>query len=592
MLPLLRNVVRTVLTIGAGYVLVGKGALAEANPHPAARFLTIRTGLVAQQLAPGRWLPSAVTGPQVERFSFALQKGQFAAIGVRQLTGNVAVAVFGPSGQMAGLADRSGTGAEEVLTWTAGESGTYSAQVAMFEWDAPQARFEIALTAKENGGGSPAAIASQLFDAWHAKDYPGAALAVVQNGEIVLDRVGGLATLSPENPINRATRFELASVSKQFTGLAVAVLAERGLIDIDGDIRTYVPGVPDFGQKITIRHLLTHRSGLRDWDAGLGLAGRPIESGITQDDVLAFVSRQKSLNFPPGSQQNYSNTNYSLLAVAVEKALGKPFEQFLTDEIFAPLKMSAVSAASPNAPIDHMAQSFRGRFPAPYAASVKPISTVGASAVYASLDDMIAWIRAIRDRRAGGTSVAWARFLAPAKSPDTEDYAYGLWRNTRSGSPFLGHLGLAAGYRISFRYFTSRDLGVVYMTNDGNDAAYDRAKQIEDLFLGIPEKAFEPPDAEYTPAAAIDDAAQFSGRFGSDELQTAYDLVAQGKRLVARHRINGDIELTRVDGDAFTSSFPFMPDVRFRRNASGAVDAMIVSTESAQNIIFSRVPGY
>lgn len=560
------------------------------NRFPSARFLADHAEYETKELSSGVWISSAVTGPEVRRFSIRVAQGQFAAVSVKQLSGNLVVSVFDPRGKLVALEDRSGKGGREVADWVATDAGQYAVQVAMFEWDAPQARFEIALSALALAGQTPDDAAAQIFDVWHEDGYPGGALAIIDGGKIRLRRTAGQASLSPEQKIDSSTKFELASVSKQFTGLAVAKLIERGKIALDQDIRTHLPEMPDYGVPITIRHLLTHTSGLRDWDAGLGLAGRPIESGVTLPEILAFAVRQPALNFPPGAEQNYSNTNYSLLAEIVARTSGVPFERFLADEIFAPSGMSAVAVADPNSPVSHMAQSFQGRFPAPELRSGQPTSALGSSSVYASLDDMIAWVQTLRKTRAGGARGAWAQFLAPGGHSGEDTYDFGLWRGARQGVSYLRHLGLAAGYRISFRWFPERDLAIIYMTNDGDDATYGHAQRLEDLYLGHPPTDVIAPDAEYEPASSPPSKvlAQYAGKYTSDELNTAYEIAVTKTRLAARHPINGEIALNYESADTFSSSFPYMPTVTFRRNSAGAVDAMVVSTDSARNMVFRK----
>ncbi|MCW4036925.1 MAG: beta-lactamase family protein, partial [Candidatus Bathyarchaeota archaeon] len=179
----------------------------------------------------------------------------------------------------------------------------------------------------------------EIFSEWDRTDSPGSALAVLKDGEIVYKRGYGMANLEYGIPITPTTIFHVASVSKQFTAFAVALLAQEGKLSLDDDVRRYVPDLPDFGETITIRHLIHHISGLRDQWELLIAAGWRMEDVIKTEDVLELVREQKELNFKPGSEYLYCNTGYTLMALIVERVSGKPFRDFCAERIFQPLAM-------------------------------------------------------------------------------------------------------------------------------------------------------------------------------------------------------------------------------------------------------------
>jgi CubicO group peptidase (beta-lactamase class C family) len=181
---------------------------------------------------------------------------------------------------------------------------------------------------------------NRVFAAWSAADGPGCAVGVSRDGAVVFQNGYGLANLETETPITPSSIFHVASVSKQFTAAAVMLLAREGKLSLDDDVRRYLPELPDFGHRITLRHLLTHTSGLRDqWDLLAMARGRFEENRITEDDVLEIVGRQKALNFVPGTEYLYSNTGYTLAAVVVRRVSGKSLREFADERIFKPLGM-------------------------------------------------------------------------------------------------------------------------------------------------------------------------------------------------------------------------------------------------------------
>src|ERR1700748_3761433 len=177
--------------------------------------------------------------------------------------------------------------------------------VAMSGLAAPQ-------TAQSQQTDEPARV-DQIFQQWNKPNSPGCAVAVMKDGRLVLERGYGMADLERDEKITPGSVFHVGSISKQFTAISVLMLEHEGKLSLDDAARTYVPELPDFGSKITLRHLLHHTSGLRDQWELLGLAGRHLwQEVITDQDILNLVSRQRDLNFPPGSEFLYSNTGYTL----------------------------------------------------------------------------------------------------------------------------------------------------------------------------------------------------------------------------------------------------------------------------------------
>jgi len=178
----------------------------------------------------------------------------------------------------------------------------------------------------------------KLFSQWDKKDTPGCALAIVKDGKIIYKQGYGLANLELNVPITPQSVFYIGSVSKQFVTMCIAILDKQGKLSLDGDIRKYVPELPDYGPPITVRHLIYHTSGLRDYLTLLGIAG--IDFGTYhEDDVVELIAQQKELNFAPGKEYLYSNSGYFLLAVIVERASGKSLRKFAEQNIFKPLGM-------------------------------------------------------------------------------------------------------------------------------------------------------------------------------------------------------------------------------------------------------------
>ena len=180
----------------------------------------------------------------------------------------------------------------------------------------------------------------EVFSRFDKADSPGCALAVIKDGQIVHKRGYGMSNFEYGIPVSPTSIFHVASISKEFTAMAIVLLARQGKLSLDDEVRKYVPEVPDFGERITIRHLIHHTSGLRDQWALLEMAGWREDDVITEGDILDLISRQKALNFKPGDEHLYSNTGYTLLAVIVQRVSGQSLRDFADANIFKPLGMT------------------------------------------------------------------------------------------------------------------------------------------------------------------------------------------------------------------------------------------------------------
>src|SRR5688572_30066268 len=183
----------------------------------------------------------------------------------------------------------------------------------------------------------------KIFEKW-THTTPGCSVAVSVDGKTTLAEAYGMSDLEHDVRNSADTIFEAGSVSKQFTAAAVLLLVRDGKISLDDPVRRYIPELPDYGMPLTIRHMLTHTSGLRDWGTVAGIAGWPRTSRVhTHAHVLEIVSKQKALNFPSGTQYSYSNTGYNLSAVLVSRLSGQSFAEFSQERIFKPLGMTRTS---------------------------------------------------------------------------------------------------------------------------------------------------------------------------------------------------------------------------------------------------------
>jgi CubicO group peptidase (beta-lactamase class C family) len=568
--------------------------MADSQQNPISRFVVSNTKLPEKELNPESVSTATIDGAEVNRYSLDLRKGQFATIKLNQVSGDLVLIVFDPDNKLIEIIDRNKEHETEVANLVAEKNGKYSLQVAVFDWKIPFTDYSIELPRLEQVATTPAGKAEQLFRSWYDDSHPGAAVVVLHGDKILFKQTRGLASVEYGQPIKSSTAFELASVSKQFTGFAIAMLIDRGVLSIDDDIRKYLPEVPDFGKKISIGHLLNHTSGLRDWDAVFALRGVEFKDGLNNAQILQMVSRQKELNFSPGDQQQYSNTGYNLLAEIIARSTGQSLAKWTQENLFKPLGMHESGFNQDYyAVIKNKAMSYEGRVPAMTLVSGNSAAVTGSSSVFSSIDDLVKWVRNFDSGQVGGESLKkLLRTKGKLNNGETLDYAFGNTYSLRKNIPVVSHLGLVAGYRTSISRFPEQEISVIYLSNDGDDASYSRASQIEDLFIPAEKLAAEvPPDeppSEVKPVIPFH-PEDYAGLYYSDELMLAYEIKTEKGNLVASHPITGHIHLRQVETDRFESDRWYMPQIVIVRDAGKKVTGLRISTAGARNMLFQKI---
>lgn len=326
---------------------------------------------------------------------------------------------------------------------------------------------------------------NKVFKDLDKPSTPGAAVAVVKDGLVVFRRGYGCAQVEYNIPITPSTIFHVASVSKQFTAMAITMLEASGKLSVDEDIRKYLPGMPDLGKKITVRHLLHHISGIRDqWELVI-LSGSRMDDVITQQYLLEVIKKQKELNFPPGERYLYCNSGFTLMAEIVSKVSGKPFVDWVKENIFDPLGMS-----SSHFHIDHRmivknrAYSYAFDSKKGLRKSVLSYANVGATSLFTTVEDMANWMRNFAEKRVGGEEVIKKMVSKGVlNNGKTIGYARGLNIGDYRGLKTISHSGADAGFRSYMVYFPEEKFGVVVLANLASAQPQRYAVQVADIFL-------------------------------------------------------------------------------------------------------------
>lgn len=371
----------------------------------------------------------------------------------------------------------------------------------------------------------PAATEQQLdglFARWNHQDTPGAAVEVLQGGQVVYRKAFGMADIEQGRAISPGTRFHVASLAKQFTAFAVLLLAQEGKLSLDDDVRKYLPELPDFGQPLRIRHLLNHSSGLRDDLNLLALAGWRMEDVITEDDVMRLVWRQRTLNFAPGSDFAYNNTGYLLLGAIVQHVSGKSLAAFAKARIFDPLGMRDTAFREQYGTlVMGRALSYQ---PAPdtgYEGVPLSFSTVGPTNLLTTVDDLAKWSRNFDDARVGGKAlIAQMQTSGTLNDGNATEYGGGLDLDGYRGVRRVGHSGSDAGFRSSIARFPDQGLTIIVLGNGADVNAPRLEQRMADLLLDSQLKPLPQPVPDYSGSTAmVLDPARLDALQGSYRLE-------------------------------------------------------------------------
>lgn len=324
----------------------------------------------------------------------------------------------------------------------------------------------------------------QIFSPWDTSDTPGAAISIVQEGEIVFKKAYGMANLEYDIPITTSSVFNIASISKQFTIFSILLLEKEGKLSLDDDIRTYLPEVPDFGKTITLRQLASHTSGLREIEEVLTIAGWRDDDLVTIDDILNVLSMQKKLNFDPGEEFLYSNIGYTLLSEVIPRVSWQSLAQYTKENIFIPLGMTNTLFFDDSDEIVKNRTYSYYPYSDQYKKNDQNRETAGPSNLFTTVEDLSLWAMNFSTMKVGDPeSFNKMNQLAVLNNGESVDYGLGQVIDRYNGIQEISHGGGTAGYRSYFTRFPDQDLSVAVMSNDASFPPRQVAHKIVDIYL-------------------------------------------------------------------------------------------------------------
>ncbi len=567
----------------------------------------------------GETVKRTLTVGESHEYRVKLKDNQYLLLAAAQLSINVVLRFYGPDGEQiveVGNSRWTDSGSESVSFFSKAK-GDYRIEIAPFDENAGPGEYAVEIIRLEKAGRTPARKIDQLLALVDRPDSPGAAVAVIQDGKTIYKKGFGSAQLEYEIPITPSTIFHVASVSKQFTAFAVAMLADQGKLSLDDDIRKHIPEVPDFGKTITLRHLIYHTSGLRDQWHLLRLAGWHWDDVMTLEHILTMVRNQKELNFDPGEERAYCNTGYTLLAETVARVTGQSFREWTQANIFEPLKMNNTHFHDDHEMlVPNRAYSYYPRAEASlgFRKAVLSYANVGATSLFTTVEDLAKWSNNFDTAHVGGPSVIKTMLESGGLNDDGQEwsnpaYAFGLYLDEYRGLTAIAHSGGDAGFRSFLVRFPEQHFAVVILSNFANFEPFDVSFVVAELYLEAEmiaaelqltadsvDEGEEPNDQVMEiapvepPEMTPEKLAEYQGRYDSSELGTFYSLGVQNGKLVARHRRHGEIELKSTGADQFSSNRWFFERVRFERDTQGEITTMLVTTAGsfAKHVRFQR----
>jgi CubicO group peptidase (beta-lactamase class C family) len=529
-----------------------------------------------------------------DTYKIDMKKDAFIAGSAHQINADVIITLFDPDKKEIGQFDESARGTD-IFYFDIKKSGVHKMVITPYQEN--QGDYVLQLKKAEPYASESGKRIEQLMSVIVPGDGPGASIAVARDGKIIYSKGFGHADLEHDAHNEPNTVFHIASVSKQFTAFAIALLVDQGKISLDDDIRKYLPEMHDFGTTITIRHLIHHTSGLRDQWNLLAMAGWRLDDVITREQILRVLSKQRELNFKPGDQHNYCNTGYTLMAEIVSRVTKKSFTQWTKENIFVPLKMNDTQFYDDHQKIvPNRAYSY---FLADtiYKKSVLSYANVGATSLFTTVEDLSKWADNFATKTVGNDkvmSMMEQRFVL--NNGDTIDYAFGQVTGKYKGQKTWSHNGADAGYRSQLLRFPDQRLSISVFSNLANFntgvIAYALADEyLKDVLKDDPKKEQAPPPQNNTPDPFDPKQVklnEFTGRFYSDELETFYEIELKNDTLIAHHPRHDDFKLTPTKTDGFRANVWWMGNLEFVRDASKRVTGLKASNGRVVNLKFAK----
>jgi CubicO group peptidase (beta-lactamase class C family) len=437
----------------------------------------------------------------------------------------------------------------------------------------------------------------KIFAEWDRADTPGYVVAVVRDGRIIHARGYGMADLERNVKLSPASVFDIGSTAKQFTAASILLLAQQGKLSLDDDVRKYLPEMRKYDTPVTIRHLLHHTSGVRDYLTLMRLADLSPLNDYPDEQIIELIARQEALNFKPGDEHLYSNSGYFLLGTIVQRASGKSLRAFADEHIFRPLGMKNTHFHDDTTEI--VKNRAIGYTPGgtDLRLGMSIFHVVGDGALMTTVEDLALWDANFYDNKLGGGADFVKSMLTTGKLNNGQalPYAAGLVLDNYKGLPMVSHGGAWAGYRADMIRFPEQKLSVICLSNFGGANPTLMAQRVAEIYLG---EQLKTPAAAAAPKTVEPNFVKLSAQELADKAGFFYDESAgnyrrvelrDGKLFYVRG-VGNESELAPLSAERFRMlNVPAEVEVVFKPAAAGAPRRMEVTTNGGQPTVFRSV---
>ena len=488
-----------------------------------------------------------------------------------------------------------------------------------------------------------------LFLEWNKPNHPGGAIGIMQSGKIAFSEAYGLASLEYLVPNTTGTIFNTASISKQFTAMGIVLLHQQGKLTVDDDIRIYLPELPDFGETITIRHMLHHTSGLRSLHAMLELAGWRGDDSRTNEDLNRFMLNQRDLNAKPGEEYNYCNTGYMLMVNIIEKVTREEFPTWMNLNIFEPLGLTNTYVEDNYSRIvANNATSYYQAGENEFERAVEYWGYVGSGNMHSTIADLLNWLRNFHDPQPGWEAhFQMLQTVDKLNNGEENSYAFGVGIGSFNGNRSVGHGGSIGGFRANIICYPEKEISIAILTNFSSAPVGQQLNGISKIMLGEPgneeeiylkndtlryfrseysESPIVPVGKDEFQMAEVSDVVKvkfektdqgksmivtvgegqpgtfigfepveptkeelesYAGDYYSPELETTYKICLKSDSLFYHHARHGDHQMNLLKKDVLSGEWP-LSIARYKRNEEGQITGILVSNGRVKNLWFEK----
>jgi CubicO group peptidase (beta-lactamase class C family) len=547
----------------------------------------------------GEVVEDSLRSDSVHSYTLELGEGQFVHGSVIQKSVDAVVTIYNPAGHKAAEFDASAVGRDS-FQFNTKSAGTYRIKVSPFE----EAEGEYSITVKivEPIATEPTARLDQMMIEYAGDDVPGASVLVMKDGEIIAHKSYGMANLTYDIPMTDKTLHNIGSTSKHFLTLGLLLLQEDGKLSLDDDVREYIPELPEFEHTVTLRNLVTHTSGYREFINLMVMTGRNVSSNLSIDEIIEIVQRQPELQNTPGNEFNYNNTGYALMTEVIERVTDTPFEDWMKMNLFEPLEMHNTVVRTRSDQVVENRSTGYSYGSNGYEEVTDLGGAAGAGGIHITLDDFTKWIQNL-NHPVVGTPEMIEQMTTPfeLKNGNSTGYGLGLVIEEYKGLKKVHHGGGDVAHRSMFILFPEIDAAVVTQSNlasfDG-----DIPNRIADLFFG---EYMEPDESEQQREDSLASGPESDFEYtpeNFDLLAGRYELSVmpgfiltfdrEGDRIYTQATNQQEIDLTATSDSTF-SLIGVNASVTFHLNEDATADSLTLHQNGnhiAKKIDFTLTP--